>query len=75
MNLADMSSLLTVLIFAIATTAAANSGGAPFWVVLALVPIAIGIGILAALLNGRMMYRFLGFTRQNEKKTEGNLFL
>ena len=75
MNLADLSSLLTVLIVAIGIPGAANASGAPFWVVLITLPVASGIGILAAFANGRMMYRFLGVPRKNEKRSEGNLFL
>ncbi|MCC5839569.1 MAG: hypothetical protein JJT96_05545 [Opitutales bacterium] len=74
MNLADLSSLMTVLIIAIETPAAASSEGAPTWTVLALVPIAIGFGILASFVNHRMMYRFLGVTGKDEKKSEGNFF-
>ncbi len=75
MNLADLSSILTVIIVTIGIPSAANSGGAPFWAVFITVPVAIGLGILAAFANSRMMYRFLGVTRKNEKKSEGNLFL
>jgi hypothetical protein len=72
LNLADMSSLFTVLIFAFATPSAANVAGGPLWLVIILIPIGIGVGILGALLNHRMMYRFLGVKLPHEEKSEGN---
>jgi len=75
MNLADLSSILSMLIVAIGIPSAASSEGAPLWVVFITVPVAIGFGILFAFANRRIMYRLLGATRRNEKKSEGNLFL
>jgi hypothetical protein len=75
MNLADFSSVVVVLIFAIGTPSAANAAGAPLWSVLFLVVVGVGIGVGASFLNSRMMYRFLGVGTRNGKKSEGNIIL
>lgn len=75
MNLADLSSVLIVLLVTIGTPSAADAGGAPFWLVMIIILPAVALGLATAYLNGRLMYRLLGGGAPGQKKNEGNLFL
>ena len=75
MNLADLTSFLTLITFAIGTPVSANSAGAPLWVTLSLILIGSVVGLGTAHLNGHMMSYFLGTQAKPSPNSQGHLLL
>ena len=60
MNLADLTSVLIVLLSTIVSTAASFSSGAPWWLAILMSALGLILGIVLAFISSKLAYKFLG---------------